>query len=170
VFNFTYAIFHSPTYRTRYADLLKFDFPRLPIPVNGILFRDLAGLGKMMISLQLLEAGNLDQLYPRYIGRHDPEIEKVSWTRDTVWVDKAQTSGFSGVSESVWNFHIGGYQVCEKWLKDRKGRTLSNEDVVHYQKIVVALSETIRLMKEIDEVIELHGGWPGAFAAKKAAN
>jgi hypothetical protein len=85
-------------------------------------------------------------------------------------VDKAQTSGFSGVSESVWNFHIGGYQVCEKWLKDRKGRTLSNEDVVHYQKIVVALSETIRLMKEIDEVIELHGGWPGAFAAKKAAN
>jgi predicted helicase len=170
VFNYTYAIFHSPTYRTRYADLLKFDFPRLPIPVNGILFRDLAGLGKMMISLQLLEAGNLDQLYPRYIGRHDPEIEKVSWTRDTVWVDKAQTSGFSGVSESVWNFHIGGYQVCEKWLKDRKGRTLSNEDVVHYQKIVVALSETIRLMKEIDEVIELHGGWPGAFAAKKAAN
>ena len=66
--------------------------------------------------------------------------------------------------EAVWNFHIGGYQVCQKWLKDRKGRTLSKDDLKHYQKIVVALNETIRLMKEIDEVIEKHGGWPGAFA------
>ena len=67
--------------------------------------------------------------------------------------------------EQVWNFHIGGYQVCEKWLKDRKGRTLSAEDITHYHKIVVALSETIRLMAEIDQVIEAHGGWPGAFTA-----
>ena len=65
--------------------------------------------------------------------------------------------------EEVWDFHIGGYQVCHKWLKDRKGRTLSEEDSAHYQKIVVALNETIRLMAEIDEVIEAHGGWPGAF-------
>jgi Type ISP C-terminal specificity domain len=70
------------------------------------------------------------------------------------------------VPEDVWNFHIGGYQVCEKWLKDRKGRALSKHDIAHYQKIVVALSETIRLMKEIDEVIEAHGGWPGAFQPK----
>jgi hypothetical protein len=63
----------------------------------------------------------------------------------------------------VWNFQIGGYQVCHKWLKDRKGRTLSADDIAHYHKIVVALSETIRLMAEIDEVIEQHGGWPGAF-------
>ena len=70
--------------------------------------------------------------------------------------------------EDVWNFHIGGYQVCEKWLKDRKGRTLSKDDIAHYQKIVVALTETIRLMKEIDEVIDQHGGWPGAFSAQAA--
>jgi hypothetical protein len=70
------------------------------------------------------------------------------------------------VPEDVWNFHIGGYQVCEKWLKDRKGRTLSKDDIAHYQKIVVALAETIRLMKEIDEVIEQHGGWPNAFLAE----
>lgn len=75
----------------------------------------------------------------------------------------AQTIGFKGVSENVWNFHIGGYQVCQKWLKDRKGRNLSKDDITHYQKIVVALNETIRLMKEIDEVIEQHGGWPRAF-------
>ena len=62
--------------------------------------------------------------------------------------------------EPVWNFHIGGYQVCEKWLKDRKGRTLSAEEIEHYQRVVVALNETIRVMGEIDAVIEDHGGWP----------
>ena len=67
----------------------------------------------------------------------------------------------------MWNFHIGGYQVCEKWLKDRKGRTLSKDDIAHYHKIVVALTETIRLMEEIDEVIEKHGGWPDAFQGTK---
>ena len=85
-----------------------------------------------------------------------------------MWVDKAQTVGFSGVREAVWNFHIGGYQVCGKWLKDRKGRVLTEDDIAHYQKIVVALSETIRLMQEIDEVIDAHGGWPGAFAGSPA--
>jgi hypothetical protein len=69
------------------------------------------------------------------------------------------------VPEPVWNFQIGGYQVCEKWLKDRKGRKLLKDDIEHYQKIVVALNETIRLMKEIDEVIDKHGGWPKAFSA-----
>ena len=81
----------------------------------------------------------------------------------------AGTIGFRGVPEDVWNFHIGGYQVCHKWLKDRKGRTLSDDDIAHYQKIVVAISETIRLMAEIDEVIEEHGGWPGAFSRTEGA-
>ena len=70
------------------------------------------------------------------------------------------TAGFRGVPEAVWNFHIGGYQVCEKWLKDRKGRTLSAENIEHYQRVVVALNETIRIMGEIDAVIGAHGGWP----------
>ena len=68
------------------------------------------------------------------------------------------TIGYRGVPEAVWNFRIGGCQVCEKWIKDRKGRTLSADEIAHYQKIVVALTETIRLMREIDEVIEAHGG------------
>jgi hypothetical protein len=80
-----------------------------------------------------------------------------------VWLDKGQTRGFRGVPETVWNFYIGGYQVCEKWLKDRKGRILSQEDIEHYHRIVIALSETIRVMQEIDDVIEKYGGWPGAF-------
>jgi hypothetical protein len=94
-------------------------------------------------------------------------VEKVSYKEGTVFFDKAQTTGFKGVPENVWNFHIGGYQVCEKWLKDRKGRTLSDDDIAHYHKIVISLQETIRLMAEIDQVIEKHGGWPGAFATTK---
>jgi hypothetical protein len=76
---------------------------------------------------------------------------------------------FGGVPESAWTFQIGGYQVCEKWLKDRRGRVLSEEDIAHYQKIVTAIKETIRLMAEIDEVIEAHGGWPSAFVTGREA-
>src|SRR5205814_7590299 len=90
-------------------------------------------------------------------------VEKGSYSKNTVWIDKAQATGVRGMSEDVWVFHIGGYQVCEKWLKDRKGRTLSKDDIAHYHKVVIALAETIRIMKEIDKVIEKHGGWPVAF-------
>jgi hypothetical protein len=87
---------------------------------------------------------------------------KFGWVVDIV-KNRPGTSGFRGVPEAVWNFNIGGYQVCEKWLKDRKGRTLSDDDIAHYHKIVIALTETLRLMAEIDEVINHHGGWPVAF-------
>ena len=155
---------HSPGYRRRYAELLKFEFARLPLTRNLELFRALARLGEALVALHLLESPRLDRPITTYTGPANPEVEKVSWSKNTVWVDKAQTTGFKGVREEVWNFHIGGYQVCEKWLKDRKGRALSKDDIAHYRKIVVALSETIRLMKEIDEVIDKHGGWPGAFS------
>ncbi|MBK1642974.1 hypothetical protein CKO12_14080, partial [Chromatium okenii] len=163
IFHYIYAVFHSPTYRTRYAEFLKIDFPRLPLTGSLDLFRALAQLGGELVALHLLESTTLDQPITEFIGSGNPEVEKPTWLQDTVWVDKRQTTGFKGVPEAVWNFHIGGYQVCHKWLKDRKGRTLSDEDITHYQKIVVALSETIRLMREIDVVIEQHGGWPGAF-------
>jgi len=111
-----------------------------------------------------------------FAGPAAPVVDKVGWSDDTVWLDAAATKkgqpatpgsiGFRGVPEDVWNFHIGGYQVCQKWLKDRKGRTLSADDLTHYHRIVIALHETIRLMKEIDEVIDQHGGWPGAFQGK----
>jgi predicted helicase len=163
IFNFAYAVFNSPAYRARYAEYLKIDFPRLPLTGNRELFRALARLGGTLTALHLLKSPNLAKPITAFIGGGNPEIEKISWSKNTVWIDKAQTAGFRGVPEDVWNFHIGGYQACSKWLKDRKGRTLSDEDIAHYQKIVVALSETIRLMQEIDEVIEQHGGWPVAF-------
>ena len=171
-----YAVLHSPRYRDRYEARLKLDFPRVPLPGNAELFRKLAEAGHELLVLHLLESPELDEFIATYTGPKNPEVNRVGWSDDTVWLNAGKTNareghramkpgtiGFKGVPGQVWNFHIGGYQVCHKWLKDRKGRTLSDEDVAHYQKIVVALNETIRIMAEIDEVIEAHGGWPGAF-------
>lgn len=176
IFHYAYAVFHSPGYRSRYAEFLKTDFPRLPLTGNLGLFRTLAQLGSELVALHLMESPTLNHFVTTYTGPKNPEVGRVGWSDDTVWLDAPATKkgqparpgtiGFCGVPGEVWNFHIGGYQVCEKWLKDRKGLTLSKDDIAHYQKIVVALCETIRLMKEIDEVIERYGGWPGAFQAR----
>ncbi len=173
ILHYAYTVFHSPTYRTRYAAFLKIDFPRLPLTSSLDLFRALAKLGGELVALHLMESPKLVNFITNYAGPKDPEVTRVGWSDETVWIDasatkkgqpaKPGTIGFEGVPEEVWNFHIGGYQVCEKWLKDRKGRTLSDDDINHYQKIVVALSETIRIMAEIDKVIDAHGGWPAAF-------
>jgi predicted helicase len=170
IFNYAYAIFHSPGYRSRFNELLVSQFPRLPLTSNLILFRALARLGGLTVSLHLLEAPDVQTPISQYVGPRAPEIERVSWSANTVWIDKAQTVGFKGVREKVWNFRIGGYQVCDKWLKDRKGRKLLAADIAHYQKVIVALSETISLMSEIDEVIEQHGGWPDAFQSSSTAD
>jgi len=148
------------------------EYPRIPFPTSPILYGSLSGFGKNLFDLHLLEK-DLPMTGIGYNGPVAPEVVRVAWLNDTVWLD-APTSrngqptrpgrvGFHGVPEAVWNFHVGGYKVCEKWLKDRKGRRLSAEDITHYQRIVVALSETLRIMGEIDAVIEEHGGWPGAF-------
>lgn len=163
---YIYSILHSKIYRTRYAEFLKIDFPRLPLTSSLDLFRALSKLGGELVALHLMESPKLDQHFTTYTGSTGPVVDKVSWANNTVWLDKKQSYGFIGVPENVWNFHIGGYQVCNKWLKDRKGRTLSAEDLNHYQRIVVALAETIWLMTEIDEVIEQYGGWPEAFSEK----
>jgi predicted helicase len=175
IFHYAYAVFYSPSYRSRYAEFLKIDFPRLPLTSNLALFRELFRLGGELTALHLLESPKLDKPITEFIGK-SKEVTKIGWTDDTVWINASGTrgsttagsSGFRGVPEAVWNFHIGGYQVCEKWLKDRKGRTLTAEDITHYHKIIIALTETIRLMAEIDEVIETHGGWPGAFQTPSA--
>lgn len=173
IFHYAYAVLYSPEYRSRFAEFLTIDFPRLPLPGGREMFDALAGFGSALVSLHTMDSPNLERLVTSYSGPKDPEIRRVAWSNDTVWLDAAATGkgrapqgtiGFSGVPEGVWTFLIGGYQVCEKWLKDRKGRRLSEGDIAHYQKIVVALKETIRLMQEIDEVIEAHGGWPRAFS------
>jgi predicted helicase len=163
IFHYIYAVFHSPTYRQRYAEFLKIDFPRMPMTASPELFRKLCLLGEELVALHLLESPYLSQLVTRYPVVGDNIVEKgfpkfVSYEEKApgyVYINKAQY--FEGVPKEVWEFHVGGYQVCEKWLKDRRGRQLSFDDLMHYQKVVVALKETMRLMAEIDKAIP---GWP----------
>ena len=173
IFNYIYAVFRSPGYRSRYSEFLKNEFPRLPLPRTLKLFQSLSMHGGELVALHLLESPKVKRPITVYVGPKNPEVVRIVWSNDAVWLDspvakkghppKPGNIGFKGITEQVWNFHIGGYQVCEKWLKDRKGLTLSAEDIAHYQKIIVSISETIRLMTEIDKVIDAHGGWPGAF-------
>jgi predicted helicase len=162
--NYVYSILYSPSYRSRYADLLKMDYPRVPLSTTPQLFRKLATLGGELVKLHLLESPEIDHHLDAFTGPANPEVEKVTYSNKTVWLDKKQTHGFLGVPEQVWHFEIGGYQVCEKWLKDRKGCKLSTTDIAHYNKILAAVRETVRVMDEIDKVIENNGGWPKAFA------
>jgi len=162
IFNYIYAVFHSPTYRNRYAEFLKMDFPRLPLTSNPELFRNLCSLGDELVLLHLMEKqGNKITSYP---VAGDSAVETVRYTEpqnDTkgrVWINTTQY--FEDVPKNVWEFHVGGYQVCAKWLKDRKGRKLTYDDLTHYQQIVSALSETIVLMENIDAAITASGGWP----------
>jgi predicted helicase len=163
IFSYIYAVFHSPGYRSRYAEFLKIDFPRIPLTGSLELFRSLARLGDELVDLHLLEVTDLSRQTTRFAGRGSLEVEKgyPKFTNGKVMVSLDRW--FEDVPKDVWEFHIGGYQVCEKWLKDRRGRTLSEKDIEHYQKVIVAISETIRLMSEIDKVIDAHGGWPRAF-------
>jgi predicted helicase len=160
VFNYIYAVFHSPAYRERYAEFLKIDFPRLPLTGDLKLFRALAAKGAELVTLHLMESPKLDELFTEFPVRGDCVVEKVQYTDndERVWINVRQY--FGGVPKEVWEFHVGGYQVCEKWLKDRKGRTLTHDDIEHYQRTVSALAETRSLMAQIDALIADHGGWP----------
>jgi hypothetical protein len=160
VFHYAYAIFHSPTYRERYAEFLTRDFPRLPITSDLALFSELCQWGEELVSLHLMRAPYLDNPFTTFPQSGSNVMEKVRYDpeEDRVYVNKEQH--FDNVPEETWNFRVGGYQVLDKWLKDRKGRVLSTEDIEHYRKIVAALHETSQIMQEIDEVIEAHGGWP----------
>lgn len=162
IFYYIYAIFHSPTYRTRYAEFLKIDFPRVPLTSNNQLFTQLAEYGEELVALHLMKSPKLfpspsqgEGLGVRFVennGNCIVDAGHPKYTNSAVIINK-KGDKFTGVPESVWNFYVGGYQVCQKWLKDRKGRQLNNEDIQHYQRIVVALQETIKLMDKIDLAI-----------------
>jgi hypothetical protein len=162
VLNYIYATVHSNVYRERYGHVLKRDYPRVPIPNDPALWGSLIRFGEQLIQLHLgKERGtraNITEQFGKIM-----KIENVVWADGVVFIDAAQSAGFKGVDKEVWEFRFGGYQVCEKWLKDRKGSQLSAEDIAHYENIVGSLSKTISLMRDIDDEIDQHGGWPVAF-------
>ncbi len=162
VFGYIYAVLHSPQYRRRYADFLRSDFPRIPVPSSHSLFTQLAQIGARLTSLHLMTTyGDQMPVFPIDGSREVKQVSYSESSNDTcgrVWINRDQY--FEGVSPQAWEFTIGGYQPAKKWLTDRKGRTLEFTDIQTYQRICSALTETPRVMQQIDDVIESHGGWP----------
>jgi predicted helicase len=170
ILDYIYAVLHSPTYREKYKEFLKIDFPRVPYPTDKETFWQLVKLGGELRQLHLLETSKVNEPITTYPFEGDNVVEKVRFVMyeyqnqipdengvisypdylGSVYINDKQC--FSDVPVSAWEFYIGGYQPAQKWLKDRKNRELSYDDILHYQKIIVALTETARLMKEIDEV------------------
>jgi predicted helicase len=150
ILDYIYAVLHSPTYRETYKEFLKIDFPRVPYPTDIRKFYDLVELGGQLRQLHLLESETVENYITEYPVDGDNIVGKPKFVDGKVYINEEQY--FNNVPETAWNFYIGGYQPAQKWLKDRKARELSFEDILHYQKMIVALFETDRIMKEIDKI------------------
>lgn len=148
--DYIYAVLHSKIYREKYKEFLKTDFPRIPYPTDKKTFWSLVKLGSELRQIHLLESPVVEKYISGYPEDGDNIVTKPTYKNGNVYINYTQY--FSDVPEVSWNFFIGGYQPAQKWLKDRKDRELSYEDILHYQKIIVAMSETDRIMKEIDKI------------------
>ena len=146
---YIYAVLYSPTYRERYYEFLKYDFPRIPLPQNIEHFRTLATLGQRLMDWHLLKDVQIPPIH-RFEGEGDGVVLQVRYLDGRVWINPTQY--FMDVPPEVWEYEVGAYQVCEKWLKDRRGEALRYEDVRQYRAILVAVAETLRVMAEIDGV------------------
>ena len=154
ILDYIYAVLHSPSYREKYKEFFKIDFPRVPYPKNQESFWQLVELGGKIRNLHLLESETVEDYITQYPIQGSNEVVKPVLKDNKVYINDEQY--FDNMPQLAWEFYIGGYQPAQKWLKDRKGRVLNSEDLMHYQKIIVALTETDRLMKEIDKVIDLN--------------
>jgi len=163
IFYYIYAVLYSNTYRKKYAEFLKIDFPRVPFTKDYKVFSSMAEYGKRLVDLHLLKAQELDPPVAKFQGKGSDKVEKVKYepvgqtfvsdTKESlprVYINNDQY--FEGVKQEVWEYQIGGYQVCDKWLKDRKGRRLLLDDIKHYCNVVTALKKTIEIQKAIDNV------------------
>jgi predicted helicase len=150
--DYIYAVLYSNKYRTKYREFLKIDFPRVPYPENAEQFQKLASTGSLLRSLHLMENVSPAMGMADFPVAGTNKIETVNYKEERVYVNKHQY--FENILPEIWDYYIGGYQPAEKWLKDRKGRVLSFEDIEHYQKIITVLKMTIELQRQIDEVLQ----------------
>ncbi len=159
--DYIYAVLHSPSYRETYKEFLKIDFPRIPYPKDAEKFWALVKLGGELRSIHLLESPAVENYITSYPKDGDNIVTRKSTKKDwelydaenglgRIWINDDQY--FDQIPLTAWEFYIGGYQPAQKWLKDRSGRKLSFDDILHYQKIIVALSETHRIMQNIDKI------------------
>ena len=155
ILDYIYAVLHSPRYREKYKDFLKIDFPRVPYPKDVATFWQLVKLGTQIRQIHLLESPIVEQYSTQYPIDGNNLVTKPIFINSSTFQGKVyinNTQYFDNVPLAAWDFYIGGYQPAQKWLKDRKERTLELEDIFHYQKIIVALIETNKLMAEINKI------------------
>jgi predicted helicase len=154
IFYYIYAVFYSNIYRTKYAEFIKADFPRVPFTKDKRLFKKLAEYGNRLADLHLMQSPELDSLLVKFQETGDKRVDKIKHHKKDkrVYINKDQY--FEGLEENVWQYGIGGYQVCDKWLKDRKGKVLSLDDIKHYCKVATAIEHTINIQKSIDEIFD----------------
>ena len=150
ILDYIFAVLHSPTYREKYKEFLKIDFPRVPHPKDKDTFWELVKLGGEIRQIHLLESPAVENYITQYSIDGDDVVSKLKYNDEKVFINDSQY--FDNVPKIAWEFYIGGYQPAQKWLKDRKGRVLDFNDILHYQKIIVALSETNRIMQEINKI------------------
>ncbi len=150
ILHYCYAVLYSNIYREKYAEFLKIDFPRIPFTDDHKLFLQMAALGEQLIELHLLKHKSLNKPVAKYKGKGDDRIEKPKYDEEKQIVFINKSNYFEGITPEVWNYHIGGYQVMEKYLKDRKGRLM--DDPGHYCKMATAIAQTIELQKNIDSL------------------
>jgi len=147
---YIYAVLYSKIYRTRYSQFLKTDFPRVPFTKRYKIFVEMAEYGGNLVDLHLLKSVELDPPIARFHGKGTNKVEKINYEEGRVYINKDQF--FDGIALNIWEYQIGGYQVCDKWLKDRKGRALSLDEVKHYCQIATSLQKTMEIQKEIDDL------------------
>jgi len=152
IFDYIYGVLHCPGYRGTYREFLKIDFPRIAYPPSPEVFWDVSRKGTQLRRLHLMESEAIADAPYKFAGNGGAVIEKVFYEGDAVFINKEQC--FENVPQVAWNFYVGGYQPAQKWLKDRRGRTLTYEDILHYYKNIKAPTETDRIMKEIDIPLE----------------
>lgn len=161
ILDYIYGVLHSPLYREKYKEFFKIDFPRVPYPKDKKTFWKIVGIGSLIRQIHLFESPKVENYITSYpkdgnntittkIGKKDWELFDKKNELGRIWINDEQY--FDKIPLNVWETYIGGFQPAQKWLKDRKERTLNFEDILHYQKIIVALNETNRLMKEIDKI------------------
>jgi predicted helicase len=152
IFHYIYALLYSNAYRKKYAEFLKTDFPRVPFTKDYKLFNKLSEKGEELVELHLLKSKRLLKPTAKCEGPGDLRVKKVTYDQNKARVHINPEKWFTGIPLEVWEYQIGGYQVSEKWLKDRKGRELSSEEVAHYARVVTAIAETISIQRFLDDL------------------
>lgn len=155
---YIYAILHSNLYRQRYQEYLRLDFPRIPFTKNEALFKDLAQLGFQLMDIHLLKRSVNENMKFSGNGNNIIQNKYPKFQKNRIYINESQY--FQEVSQDIWDFLIGGYQICYKWLRDRRNRILTTNDINFYQKIITAISETIQIMEKIDLIILNNGSLP----------